>query len=106
MRSIHYYVQGLLDLEDVLQTIIGIIDENVPPFARTNIKKQCSVSSMPLKDRLSGMILKINMPEQIFLKKTNASNDKVNENKKTIPPKPAAVKTTLPVTAKKIKQDK
>jgi hypothetical protein len=106
MRSIHYYVQGILDLEDVLQTINGIIEESTPPFERTNIKKQCSVSSMPLKDRLSGMILKVNMPEHFFLKKSKGNNERVADKKKAISPKPAAAKTTLPVMAKKVNQAK
>ncbi len=95
MRSIHYYVQGLLDLEDVIRTINAIIEKNIPPFERTNTKKQCSVSSMPLKDQLSGMILKVNLPDNIFSNKDlKKQNPKTRELKET-------GQISLPVPVKK-----
>jgi hypothetical protein len=67
MQEISYYAQGLLDLEDVVNTVNKMIDRNVPAFDRSNVKKMCSATAIPLKNRYSGMILKIRVPSTVFL---------------------------------------
>ena len=67
MQEISYYAQGLLDLEDIVITVNEMIDRNVPTFDRSNVKKMCSATAIPLKNRYSGIILKIRVPSSVFL---------------------------------------
>ena len=105
MRSVHYYIQSLFDLEDVIQTINGIIGEKTPLFESNNIKKECSISSMPLKDQMSGMIIKVNMPDNILSKDNIDKKAKVNKTTNLDSTKSNKATTNLPVVVKKTKKD-
>ncbi len=60
--TLNYYAQGLLDLEDIIKTTNKMIEARVPTSEFNEFKKSCSVSAVPLKDRMSGMIIKIRLP--------------------------------------------
>jgi len=60
--TLNYYAQGLLDLEDIIKTTNKMIEARVSSSEFNDVKKSCSVSAVPLKDRMSGMIIKIRLP--------------------------------------------
>lgn len=62
LRTIHYYAQGLFDLEDIVTSVNKMIELQIPQLERQELKRLVTVSSAPLKGRSAGMIVKITLP--------------------------------------------
>ena len=61
-RTIHYYAQGLLDLEDILASINRMIEQRIPVGDRAEVKRLCNVSALSMKGRSAGMLLRVTLP--------------------------------------------
>ena len=61
-RTIHYYAQGLLDLEDILASINRMIEQRIPAGERAEVKRLCHVSALAMKGRSAGMLLRVTLP--------------------------------------------
>jgi hypothetical protein len=81
-----------------MKTINDIIGENTPVYESNNIKKKCSVFSMPLKDQMSGMVLKVNLPDTILAKQ---ASDKSGRGKDKNGPDSLSSTKNLPIVVKK-----
>lgn len=67
LRTVSYHVQSLLDLQDVLEAINRLISAKASKYEIGAVKRTCNITAIPLKNRISGMILKITLPAEFVV---------------------------------------
>lgn len=63
LKKVSYFVQGYLDLEDVLSSVDKMIETNTSEGERTAVKRVCRMTAIPLPNRSAGMVLHLWIPE-------------------------------------------
>ena len=66
LTTINYLVNSYMDLLDVVETVEGMIAENVPIRQRSEVKRRCRVAVMPLKSHLSSHIMRFVVPSVVL----------------------------------------
>lgn len=65
-KTLHYYAQTILDLEDIAATLNHLVEQNIPQLERSKVKSRCMVTGIPVKGRTSGFVLRVDVPEQVI----------------------------------------